>query len=462
MFVGREKELKILENLYNSDDFQFTVLYGRRRIGKTTLIKQFLLDKDAIYFVGIESNEKQNLDNFSKCIFEYEKKNVPASYFSSYQDALDYVFCLSKEKRIILVIDEYPYVARVSKSLASTLQFLIDKYKDNSKLMLILCGSSMSYMEDEVLAYKSPLYGRRTSQMKIMPFDFFECYDYLKKFPIEERAIIYGMLGGTPHYLMQIDDRVSLEDNIKKIFLTPDSFVFEEPINLLKQEVREPNIYNAIITAIASGSSKLIEISNKISESTSVCATYIKNLINLGIVKKELPYGDDASKKAIYSIDDNMFRFWYRFVLGNINLINMGAIDIAYSRIKNQLSEYMGKIFEDICMQYLWKQLIKGRMPIVFKSLGHWWGNDHILKEQTEIDIIGEEDSHSALFAECKWTNEKIDDKVLDLLIHRSKLFNYDNVYYYLFSKSGFTQKCIDKANTMKNVFLIKYEDMVK
>ena len=261
---------------------------------------------------------------------------------------------------------------------------------------------------------------------------------------------------------MQIDDRVSLEDNIKKIFLTPDSFVFEEPINLLKQEVREPNIYNAIITAIASGSSKLIEISNKISETTSVCATYIKNLINLGIVKKELPYGDDASKKAIYSIDDNMFRFWYRFVLGNINLINMGTIDIAYSKIKNQLSEYMGKIFEDICMQYLWKQLIKGRMPIVFKSLGHWWGNDHILKEQTEIDIIGEEDSHSALFAECKWTNEKMDDKVLDLLIHRSKLFNYDNVYYYLFSKSGFTQKCIDKANTMKNVFLIKYEEMTK
>ena len=173
MFVGREKELKTLENLHNSDDFQFTVLYGKRRIGKTTLIKQFLLDKDAIYFVGIESNEKleflgDSILEFVSSIYLYNnypnlKKNVPVSYFSSYQDALDYVFCLSKEKRIILVIDEYPYVARVSKSLSSTLQFLIDKYKDNSKLMLILCGSSMSYMEDEVLAYKSPLYGRRKS-----------------------------------------------------------------------------------------------------------------------------------------------------------------------------------------------------------------------------------------------------------------------------------------------------------
>ena len=155
MFIGREREVAALDRLYESNKFEFAVIYGRRRVGKTALINHFIDNKEAIYFMGVESNEKQNLENFSKSIIEYS------------QAALEYVFKLAEKKRLILAIDEYPYVARSSKSLASTLQLLIDKYKDTSQLMLILCGSSMSYMEDEVLAYKSPLYGRRTAQMKI-------------------------------------------------------------------------------------------------------------------------------------------------------------------------------------------------------------------------------------------------------------------------------------------------------
>ena len=461
MFVGREKELKTLENLYNSDDFQFTVLYGRRRIGKTTLIKQFLLDKEAIYFVGIESNEKQNLDNFSKCIFEYEKKNVPVSYFSSYQDALDYVFCLSKEKRIILVIDEYPYVARASKSLASTLQMLIDKYKDNSKLMLILCGSSMSYMEDQVLAYKAPLYGRRTAQMRIMPFDFAECCTYLNGLSDEDKAYIYGIVGGTPQYLLQMSDKLSVGDNIKNTYLNPMSFLYEEPLNLLKQEVREPAIYNAIITAIATGYSRMSEISTKVGESTTVCSGYLKNLIDLGIVKKETPYGEKSSKKSIYSIEDNMFYFWYRFIPDNASVIARGAVDLVYKRIEAQLNDYMGKVFEEICTQYLWKLLIEGKTPIEFASLGRWWGNDPRKKQQTEIDIMGEQDSDSAIFAECKWRNEKVDLDVLETLVDRSGLFHYTKVQYFLFSKTGFTKGCMEKAREMGNVTLVRYEDIV-
>jgi uncharacterized protein len=461
MFIGREKELKTLNDLYKTNKFQFVVLYGRRRIGKTELIKKFIKDKEAIYFVGIESNEKQNLSNLSKSIFDFENKNLISSNFESFQNALEYIFQLSKKKRIILAIDEYPYFARSSKNIPSTIQYLIDKYKEESNLMLILSGSSMSYMEDEVLAYKSPLYGRRTAQIKLQPFSFFECAKYLTNFNDEEKAIIYGMLGGTPHYLMQIDNNLSLEENIKKIFLNSDSFVFEEPINLLKQEVREPNIYNAIINAIALGASKLIEISSKIGETTAATATYIKNLINLGILIKETPYGDDSSKKAIYSISDNMFRFWYRFVLPNVSLINLGAIDIVYDSIKNDLSIYMGQIFENICIQYLYKELIKGNAPINFKSLGRWWGNDKVFKKETEIDIVGTSDSNNALFAECKWTNEKVSIDVLNLLIHRSELFNYKNKYLYIFSKSGFENECFLKAKKFNNIKLITYQEMM-
>ena len=462
MFIGREREVAALDRLYESNKFEFAVIYGRRRVGKTALINHFIDNKEAIYFMGVESNEKQNLENFSKSIIEYSSGIEAETSFLSFQAALEYVFKLAEKKRFILAIDEYPYVARSSKSLASTLQLLIDKYKDTSQLMLILCGSSMSYMEDEVLAYKSPLYGRRTAQMKIFPFSFDEACRYLKNYSDEDKALAYGIVGGTPQYLLQMDDRLSIEDNIKNTYLNPISFLYEEPTNLLKQEVREPAIYTAIITAIAVGASRMSDISNKVGEDSNICANYLKSLINLGIVKKETPYGEKTSRKSIYSIEDNMFRFWYRFVPNNNSVIMRGAADIVYRRIEPQLSEYMGAVFEEICKQYLWKLLLDGNSLVEFSELGRWWGNDPIEKKQTEIDIMGEQDKKTALFGECKWTNEKVDLGVLETLIKRSKLFSYINVHLFLFSKSGFTKGCIDKANELGNVSLVTYADMFK
>ena len=461
MFIGREKELNALEKLYLSDKFEFVVIYGRRRVGKTALINHFIDDKKSIYFMGVESNAKQNLENLSKSILEFSSGIQTETYFPSYQAALEYVFQLAERERVVLAIDEYPYVARASKSLASTFQLLIDKYKDTSKLMLILCGSSMSYMEDHVLAYKAPLYGRRTAQMKIMPFDFEETCAYFRNLSDEDKALIYGIVGGTPQYLLQMSDTLSVEENIKNTYLNPMSFLYEEPVNLLKQEVREPAIYNAIITAIATGHSRMSEISTKVGEDTNVVSGYIKNLISLGIIKRETPYGEKASKKSIYSIEDNMFYFWYRFVLDNNSVIVRGAADLVYKRIEAQLSDYMGRVFEEICTQYLWKLLLMRKMPIEFVSLGRWWGNDPRQKCQTEIDIMGEQDSNSAIFAECKWRNENVDLDVLEMLIGRSRLFHYTNVHYYLFSKTGFTKGCMEKAEEMGNVTLVGYEDIV-
>ena len=237
------------------------------------------LESPDVYKRQVESSEKQNLENLSKSIMEYSSGIEAETSFLSFQAALEYVFRLAEKKRVILAIDEYPYVARASKSLASTLQLLIDKYKESSKLMLILCGSSMSYMEDQVLAYKAPLYGRRTAQMKIQPFDFAETCRYCQHFSPEEKALMYGVVGGTPQYLLQMNGHQSVEENIKNTFLNPNSAIYEEPSSLLKQEVREPAIYNAIITAIATGASRMAEISTKVGEDSSVCSTYVKNLI---------------------------------------------------------------------------------------------------------------------------------------------------------------------------------------
>ena len=461
MFIGRNTELKTLDKLYRSNKFEFAVIYGRRRVGKTALINEFSKDKDTIFFTGVETNAKQNLENFSRCIMEYQTGFALDSSFASFQAALEYVFQLAQEKRLVLVIDEYPYVARALKSFASTLQLLIDKNKDSSKLFLILCGSSMSYMEDNVLAYKAPLYGRRTAQLKIQPFDFFESCRYFENFSGEDKALAYGIMGGTPQYLMQLDDRLSIEDNIKNTHLNPASSIFEEPNNLLKQEVREPAIYNAVITAIATGASKMNEISGKIDEDTSVCATYIKNLISLGIVKKEMPYGEKSGRKTIYSIEDNMFRFWYRFVPGNTSLISRGAADLAYSRIAPELSAYMGGVFEEICKQYLWRLLLAGKCAVSFTELGRWWGTNPKTRTQEEIDIMGT-DKDSALFGECKWTNDKVDLGVLETLVERSSLFHFKRTHFYLFSKSGFTKGCIDRAAELGNVSLVSYGDMLR
>lgn len=462
MFIGREKELAILGNLYNSDKFEFAVIYGRRRVGKTALISHFIQDKKAIYFMGVESNEKQNLENFSQAVFECNTGGMIGSSFMSFQAALEYVFKISESERLVLVIDEYPYVAKSSKSLAAALQMLIDKNKDNSKLMLILCGSSMSYMEDNVLAYKAPLYGRGTAQMKILPFDFGDACKYFNRFSPEDMAMVYGLVGGTPQYLLQMDDHISIEDNIKNVFLNPSSSIFEEPENLLKQEVREPAVYNAIITAVAAGSSRISEVATKIGETTSVCAQYIKNLIGLGIILKETPYGEKESRRSVYAIADNMFRFWYRFVPDNNSIISRGAADLAYKRIEPALSDYMGKIFEEISMQYLWKLLLNGESPIEFMDLGRWWGTDPKEKIQTEIDIMGEQDKNTALFGECKWINENVDVKVLEKLKNRSRLFRYENVHLYLFAKKGFTQGCIDEAEKTGNVSLVTYGEMYR
>ncbi len=448
MFIGREKELETLERIHQNEGFSFVVLSGRRRVGKTTLLNRFLEGKPAVCFTAVESNPKQNLGNFSKSIMEYASGIDAETSFPSFQAALEYVFRLSQKERLILAIDEYPYLSKGEKSFASTLQLLIDKYQHEAKLMLILCGAS-PYMEEQVLDYQSPLYGRGAAQIRLMPFDFDEAGQCFPRFSEEEKALVYGMVGGMPQYLLQINDRLSVEENIKNTFLNPNSFFYEEPLYLLKQEVREPAVYTAILSAIAEGASKMSEISERVGEDTNVCATYLKTLIGLGLVTKEAPSGENTTRKFIYRVSDFMFRFWHRFVPENNSLIVRGAADLVYARIKPELDSYMQEVFEEICRQYLWGKRLSGTCPIAFESLGPWWG------QGGEIAILGPQGKRAALFADCIWENEPVDAEILQSLAKKSKKFGYKTVHFYLFSKSDFTDECIELAEEMENVTLI-------
>lgn len=426
------------------------------------MISEFIKDKDAIYFTGLETDSKDNLENLSHSIMRQklgQEESLPV--FSSYQEALDSVYETAIEKRVVLVIDEYPYLAESYSGMSSLLQVQIDeKYKD-SKLMLILCGSSMSFMENQVLGYQSPLYGRRTAQFKVEPFKYYEVNDYFPGLSYEEQTILYSITGGIPQYLGFMDKGKSVEENIKDNFFDPVAYLYEEPGNLLKQEVREPSRYNAIIRAIATGSSRVAEISGKTDMESSAVTTYLNNLVSLGIIRKETPITEKSSRKTIYLIDDGMFRFWYRFVPENSSLIQNGMADRVWKKVSPQISTFMGAEFEGICKQWLWKQNAAGALPFEFTELGRWWGNDPIKKAQAEIDILAVIDEHTALFGECKWTNAKIDTGILSNLIERSGLFRYPQKRYILFSKSGFTEGCIKEARSM-DVMLITLTDLYK
>ena len=436
-------------------------MYGRRRVGKTALISEFIKDKEAIYFTGQETNAKDNLESLSHSIFTISRDFASsAPVFAGYKEALDAVFNLAQDRRVILAIDEYPYLAQSYRGISSLLQTYIDKYKDTSKLFIILCGSSLSFMENQVLGYKSPLYGRRTAQFRILPFDFEQTSLYFKDggFSREDVALLYGVTGGIPLYLSLIEKGLSVEDNIKQNFLSASGYLFEEPGNLVKQECSEPAQYNAIIKAIAGGASRLSEISGKVGLETALCSTYITKLISIGIVKKEHPFREETSRKTIYTLNDGMFRFWYRFIPDYMALIQRGEAGLAYDAIRPQISAYMGGVFEDICKQYLWRQNIANRAPILFTDAGRWWGNNPKKKTECEVDIIAA-NKDDAIFAECKWTNERVGIEIIDTLIERSDLFNYREKHYYLFAKTGFTDSAKARADSAKNITLVRYED---
>ncbi|MCL2844368.1 MAG: ATP-binding protein [Chitinivibrionia bacterium] len=456
-FYGRNAEMERLDEMFNSNKFEFAVIYGRRRVGKTTLIREFVKNKKSVFFAANESTAADNLLSFSRCIGG--KSNAPI--FSDYESALEAIFELAGNERLVLVIDEYPYLAQSYRGISSLLQIMIDHKKDNSKLMLILCGSSMSFMESQVLGYKSPLYGRRTAQFKIRPFTFFEAFPFFTSFATVDKAVLYGITGGIPEYLCKINPQKNVRENIIDMFLSTSGHFFEEPSNLIKQELREPSTYNVIIESIAGGASRLNEIAVKSGLESNKCSKYLNSLIALGLVKKELPFGETVSKRSIYKLEDFMFRFWYRFVFQNVSAINAGlGGDVYDNEIDRHLNAYMGYIFEDICLQWLSVQAKRGALPFFIGNVGRWWGTNPKTRLQEEIDIMTTRQD-SALFAECKFTNSLVDIEVLRNLQRKSEIFDgYKNKFFFLFSKSGFDDNLRKAAAADKNIVLTELKDM--
>ncbi len=461
-FIGRETELNDLNLLYEKNCFQLFVLYGRRRVGKTTLLNEFCKGKAAIFYSAEQSNDKLNLEKFSELVFSFYNE-VNLEPFSSWSNALLYLNERQKDKKLVIVIDEFPYLVQKNRALLSELQHLIDHCLKYGKLFIVLCGSYMGFMEKEVLGAKSPLFGRRTGQLHMKPFNYKTSIKFMDGFSTQEKIMLYGAFGGTPLYLQQIRNNMSLEDNIKEGFLKNTAYLYEEPLLLLRQEVQEPGVYSAIIEAVASGYTKANEISTKIGEDTAKCLKYIKTLCELGIIYKETPFGEkDSSRKTLYGISDQMFRFWYRYVFTNRTLIETGANQAVWAKkIVPDYSNYMGLVFEKVCSDYLCMQNANGNLPILFTNIGRWWGTDPKTRHQVEIDLIAC-DGDDFIIGECKWRNEKLDLSVLTELKEKADIFNKKrkNTWFALFSKSGFTDAVIEEAKNTDKLILVDLQQL--
>lgn len=465
MFVGRHQELEQLNQAYQENDFQFTVIYGRRRIGKTSLINEFLKDKKAIYYVALEENAEDNLKRFSDAISIFKNTDQGGKEkFANFEECFKEITRLAQKQRVILVIDEFPYLAKAYPTISSMLQSYIDHEFKETNLFLILCGSSMSFMERQVLGYQSPLYGRRTLALKLEPFKLSEAHEMLPKLSKEDAFIINTVCGGVPQYLSYMSDSMSVADNIKKNFLSKSGRLFDEPNNLLQQELRDPTNYNSIINAIASGASKHSKIAQSAHLQTGPLTTYLNNLIDLGIVEKKLPVTEQKksrSKNIVYRICDGMFRFWYTFVGKQTDLIERGLTDLAWVKVQKNLSDFMGPEFEKYSQDFMWSQDMNEKIvPNPFIHLGNWWGTDKRTHQQVELDIVGfSDDERDGYFGECKWKNELISRSVLEKLITNSEIFKYPIKHYYLFSKSGFTDSCQELAKKI-NCQLFTFEEI--
>ncbi len=481
MFIGREAELQFLDNRYHSSGGQLVVLYGRRRVGKTETLKQFCKDKPHVFFSCRECTDQLQLKNFSEKIFQ---EDIPArhyiSRFSDWEKAFLAILDLPyHESKKLLIIDEFPYMCKNNPAIPSILQNLWDETLKDSNIMLILCGSAMSFIEKELLAEKNPLYGRATGIYKMTEMGFYDAIKFFPNYSGKDKVSAYAILGGIPHYLRQFDPALSLEDNIRQNILTKGCILYSEVDFLLRQELRETSLYNSLIEAIALGSTRLNEISQKsLVSNTSKTSVYLKNLIELGIIEREFSVDVTAKERTntnrgTYKLTDNFFRFWYAFAFTNFSDLEMGDIDGVYTyAVQPLLHEFASFTFEEICKQYVQKLQMANALPFRYARMGRWFGKTTVRdasKEnglrtaETEIDLVAiSRQMERYLIGECKFKGRPFRySEYLDMAAKLSPQKEHAEFFYFLFSESGFDEKICAEAEKDTHLYLRGLDDIV-
>ncbi|WP_291256696.1 ATP-binding protein [Fusobacterium sp.] len=450
-FINRKREMATLEKEYTREK-SFVVLYGRRRTGKTTLIKEFIKDKNAFYFFADKQNESLQISRFKKQLAEYFKDEfLKKIEINDWDTIFDYfINKIRDDEKFILVIDEFQYLCSVNKGFSSIFQRIYDEKMCHKNIMVILCGSLISMMYSEVLSYDSPLYGRRTAQIKLQPITFEYYKDFFENKSKKERIEFYSITGGIPKYILEFDKTESPLWNIENNIFNKDNFLYSEPKFLLQEEINDLSRYFSILNSIASGNTKLSSICSNLELNSNGITPYITKLIDLDILEKEVPVTENLenSKKGLYKIKDNYLKFWFSYVYPYQSYLEIENLTYPLDKIKNEFNLWVSKIYEELARETLFSNL---QIPFPIKKLGRWWNNN----EEIDIVALGDKD---IIFGECKWSNKKVGLSVLFSLKEKSKKVNWNNnsrkEYFILFSKEGFSEDLIALSQKDKTIIL--------
>ena len=464
-FIGRKSELAFLEKLYDSKSFEMLILHGRRRVGKSYLLGHFanLHPKNTVYFIGDKSSEKTNVKNFCEELNKVLNAGDFLNSFEQWSDVYSFIKKTEITERLIIIIDEFTYLLNSNPSYDSGLQIAIDTILRKKNIFLILCGSEVSVIEDIIDNSSKPLYGRKTAELKLFPFTYKEARDFFPNYNDEQALITYSILGGIPFYLSLFDDSRSIKENIITHCLSTTGVLFNEIETLLRMELKETYFYKNIMLAINAGASTFNTIKDKVGEEAAKIAKYLNVLCNLGFIKKEVPCGEKQnSRNTLYSICDNYFSFYFMFIFKKQNMLNGLISPIMYYErelTKERLNTFIGHRFEGICETYLKERFYNAKMPFFAEILGRWWGNNPILKRQEEIDILALDDAN-ALFCECKYTEQKFDEKQLQDLENSALCIKRANKYFMIFSKNGISKGAEEKIREKRNYFVVTEKDL--
>lgn len=460
MFVNRVSELALLEKHFLSGHAELFVLYGRRRVGKTELLAHFCENKRHIFFVADQVSEQVLRTNLSRAVNDVLfGTGQSGAVYSSWEDLFNILAQQAQKERLIVVLDEFPYLVSAYPPLASILQRLWDQSLKDSQIMLILNGSYIGMMEETVLGYKAPMYGRRTAQYLLEPLEFLDAQYFFQPYKEDDRLRTYAVYGGTPAYLQTIKPELPLESNILDGVLQRGSVLYDEVRFVLQQELREPRNYFAVLQAIASGNTR----QNEIKQATGLesITPYLETLQQLHLIERVVPVTESQphkSRRGIYCLKDNYLRFWFRFVLPNRSQLERGAAEMVLKAIRPELDHFSSVVFEQVCQQIFWRMGLRGELPFMPIQIGGWWQANR----EVDLVVVGE---NQLMLVECKWSNRAVGTDIFEELEEKSadvmREAGINHVVFALCSRSGFTYAMQSLASTRSDILLLDWKTMI-
>ncbi|WP_455147022.1 ATP-binding protein [Clostridium sp.] len=460
-FVDREEEMMTLQSEYERPGSSLVILYGRRRVGKTALISEFIKGKNALFFLASEESESQNRTAFKEKAADFTGNELLRQFDAKSWDILFQTIMQTPfQEKPIIVIDEFQYIGKSNPAFPSIFQRIWEEQLKDRSVMVILCGSLISMMESQTLSYSSPLYGRRTAQIRLKQIPFRYYHEFFPDKSPRELVEYYSVTGGVPKYIELFSESDDIYHAIQKNILNRSGYLYDEPHFLLQQEVSEIGNYFSVIRAIAAGNSKLSAISTVLEVKSTSLTKYLKTLIDLDILEREVPVTEEnpeKSKKGLYKIKDNYLRFWFAFIYPNMSFIESGNSAIVLDKIrKSMVSGHTAFVYEDVCREQMWKLNANGAWPFHFSKLGRWWDS------RNEIDIAAiDPDGSNLILGECKFWQEPVGSNILYALEQKAAAVEWRkdrrHTWLILFSAAGFTDELKEIAKSRSDLILAEH-----